>query len=56
MYTYVCNQGGKVLEIRRVVGDRYLIEYFFPKGHKWVTKDEFYTYPTGTRIEEMIDE
>jgi hypothetical protein len=54
MYTYVCDQSGKVLEIRKIVGNKYLVESF-ACGHKWVTKDEFYTYPTGTRIIEIND-
>jgi len=47
-------KNNKVIEIRKMVGNKYLIEYC-DKSHKYVLKEEFDTTPIGCeRIIENI--
>ena len=46
---YICDKNGKVLQIRKKVFDRYLIEYTDRRRHfAYVTESEFNEIPPDT--------
>lgn len=47
---YVCDEKGKVVEIRSNLVDYFLIEKITPAGHRFVTEEEFSHIPTGHYI------
>lgn len=47
---YICDGNGKVLQIRKKVFDRYLIEYTGRQGQfAYVTENEFNEIPPNTK-------
>ena len=49
---YVCNEKGKVMQIRKQIGDRYLIEYcrhLHDHAFEYVSKEEFNSIPSGMK-------
>jgi hypothetical protein len=49
---YICNEKGRVIQIRRKVMDRYLIEYsnsLHDHSFAYVSEEEFKTIPPNTK-------